>query len=243
LRSVQPDRSLQRSRFARHLLLKTHLAAMPALPARFFNRRRRATSRPRSASGTWLQLRVGDLRVLYNVESLEVVLLIVGRKVGNALFVAGQRAPHDLSASQNSRISRLPMLKIIHEIDGRHFGTLEAFYDVVTRRLIPGVRWGRNLDAFNDILRGGFGTPSGGFILRWANSALSRDRLGYAETVRQLEHRLSGCHPSNRPSVSADLERARQGVGPTVFDWLVEIIEDHCPGGAQQEDGVELILA
>ena len=24
-----------------------------------------------------------------------------------------------------------------------------------------------------------------------------------------------------------NLERARQGVGPTVFDWLVEIINDH----------------
>lgn len=90
LRSVQPDRSLQRSRFARHLLLKTHLAAMPVFPARFFDRRPCAASRPRLASGTWLQLRVGDLRVLYNVESLEVVLLIVGRKVGNALFVAGE---------------------------------------------------------------------------------------------------------------------------------------------------------
>jgi hypothetical protein len=61
--------------------------------------------------------------------------------------------------------------------------------------------------------------------------------------VRQLEHHLTRCHPSSRPSVSADLERARQGVGPTVFDWLVAIIEVHCPGSAEQEDGVELILA
>ncbi len=36
------------------------------------------------------ELRVGDLRVLYNVEGDEVVLLIVGRKVGNQLIVSGE---------------------------------------------------------------------------------------------------------------------------------------------------------
>ena len=35
------------------------------------------------------ELRVGDLRVLYNVEETEVVLLLVGRKVGNKLIVKG----------------------------------------------------------------------------------------------------------------------------------------------------------
>ena len=36
------------------------------------------------------ELRAGDLRVLYNVEGEEVVLLIVGRKVGNTLIVGGE---------------------------------------------------------------------------------------------------------------------------------------------------------
>jgi mRNA-degrading endonuclease RelE of RelBE toxin-antitoxin system len=35
------------------------------------------------------ELRVGELRVLYNVEGTEVVLLVVGRKVGNKLIVEG----------------------------------------------------------------------------------------------------------------------------------------------------------
>ena len=134
------------------------------------------------------------------------------------------------------------MTKAVYEIDGRDFATLEEFYKVVSRVLIPGSEWGRNLDAFNDILRGSFGTPEGGFILLWKNSALSREQLGYTETVRQLDRRLTHCHPSNRQLVGEDLERARLGVGPTVFDWLVEIIEVHCTGGAEQEDGVELVL-
>ena len=76
-------------------------------------------------------------------------------------------------------------------IEGRNFTTLEGFYDEISRVLIPQVEWGRNLDAFNDILRGGFRTPTDGFILEWQSSELSKARLGYSETVRQLEERLS----------------------------------------------------
>ncbi len=122
--------------------------------------------------------------------------------------------------------------KKTYVIAGENFSTLEKFYDEISRVLIPDAEWGHNLDALNDILRGGFGTPPEGFILVWKNSALSRQRLGYPETVRQLELRLARCDPSNRPSVQAELEQAKQDKGPTVFDWLVE----------EAEDGVELVL-
>lgn len=36
------------------------------------------------------ELRVGDLRALYNVEDSDVVLVAVGRKVGNRLIVEGK---------------------------------------------------------------------------------------------------------------------------------------------------------
>ena len=36
------------------------------------------------------ELRVGDLRVLYNVEGSQVILLVVGRKVRNKLIVEGE---------------------------------------------------------------------------------------------------------------------------------------------------------
>jgi RNAse (barnase) inhibitor barstar len=132
--------------------------------------------------------------------------------------------------------------KRIHEIDGNAFSTLEGFFEEVSRKVIPGFEWGKNLDAFNDILRGGFGTPEEGFIIQWKNSAVSRERLGYSETVRQLELGLARCHPSNGIAVATDLDIARKGKGSTVFDWLVEIIERHCVGGDESEDGVELEL-
>jgi len=132
--------------------------------------------------------------------------------------------------------------KRVYEIDGAAFSTLEEFYDEVSRKVILNASWGHNLDAFNDILRGGFGTPDEGFVLRWKNSELSRQRLNYKETIRQLERRFHRCHTTNRGDVTADLEHAKSGRGPTVFDWLVEIIEVHCPGGAESADGVELEL-
>jgi RNAse (barnase) inhibitor barstar len=127
-------------------------------------------------------------------------------------------------------------------IDGLRITSLEAFYEEVSRSVIPGYRWGRNLDAFNDILRGGFGTPDEGFTLRWSHSAFSKEQLGYPETVRQLEKRLGRCHPSNRESVQRKLSDARAGVGPTVYDWLIEIIHVHCAGGEESHNNVRLVL-
>jgi len=129
-----------------------------------------------------------------------------------------------------------------YEIDGSRFASLEEFFEEVSRVLVPGQWWGRNLDAFNDILRGGFGTPSGGFTIDWKNHVLSKQRLDYEETVRQLEIRLAVCNPESRDKVLGDLERARAQEGPTVFNWLVDIIRIHCRGGQEEEDGVELLL-
>jgi RNAse (barnase) inhibitor barstar len=127
------------------------------------------------------------------------------------------------------------------EIDGTQFGTLEEFFAHFAERACAG-GWGTNLDAFNDVLRGGFGTPDGGFVLRWKNHTLSRERLGYQETVRQLERRLASCHPSNRPQVARELADARGKNGSTVFEWLLAIIREHGPGGSEVEDGILLEL-
>src|SRR5262245_24968053 len=101
-------------------------------------------------------------------------------------------------------------IRPVIEIDGRVFDTLEGFFGHFSERALNGQPWGRNLDAFNDVLRGGFGTPAGGFVFRWNNHAISQERLGYPETVRQLAQRLSSCHPDNRLQIAQDLEAARR---------------------------------
>ena len=127
-------------------------------------------------------------------------------------------------------------------LDGTPFGDLDGFFTAISRTLgVSG--WGRNLDAFNDILRGGFGTPEGGFILRWASSAISAHRLGWPETIRFIENKLTTCHPTNIPAVEADLAAARRGQGQTLFDIITSIIRTHGPGGIEAGDNVHLILA
>jgi RNAse (barnase) inhibitor barstar len=128
----------------------------------------------------------------------------------------------------------------IIEIDGTQFATLEEFFSHFGERALT-APWGKNLDAFNDVLRGGFGTPNS-FVLRWKNHAVSRQRLGHEETARQLELKLVRCHPANRAAVAQDLEVAKLHQGPTVFDWLVEIIRVHGLDGSESEDQVHLEL-
>ena len=138
------------------------------------------------------------------------------------------------------------MTKATYEIDGSRFSTLDEFLAEIERVLIPGAEWGRSLDAFNDILRGGFGTPDGGFVLRWRNADLSRERLGYPETIRYLQRQTrpwSLGRRRGRQELKRQLEFAERGEGATVFDWLVEIIRRHGADGEEEEDGVELILA
>jgi Barstar (barnase inhibitor) len=111
-------------------------------------------------------------------------------------------------------------------IDGEEFDDLGGYYEVVGRALIPGQPCPRNLDAFNDFLFW-LCEDKGPYTLIWRNSALSRQNLGHEAMACKLEAMLKTCHPSNIPLFRQRLDRARRGEGPTLFDWLVEIIEDN----------------
>ena len=156
----------------------------------------------------------------------------------------GQSSETDLvNAREEMNATIKTMGKRIYEIDGNVIDSLDGFYDEVGRRLLDNSFWGRGLDAFNDVLRGGFGTPDGGFVLRWLRSDRSRAVLGFPATIRYLEKKATRCHPSNVASVRANLARARRGEGETLFDILVDIIRTHGPDGRESESGVDLELA
>jgi hypothetical protein len=126
-------------------------------------------------------------------------------------------------------------------VDGSLFSDFEGFAREFTK-LLDDYTWSGNLDAFNDILRGGFGTPELGWIFRWLHHESSREALGYGATIRRLERMLLTCHPDNRERVAARIESAKRGEGPTLFDEIVEIIRVHGPGGEESEDNVILEL-
>lgn len=117
----------------------------------------------------------------------------------------------------------MPEVPPVFVIDGARFDDLEGFWDEVERVLIPGAKWGRNLDALADVLGGGFGTPAGGFVVRWVNAGRSRELLGFTETARWLDQRLSEVHASNRAEFARRLEHARKQRGETMFEALIDI--------------------
>jgi RNAse (barnase) inhibitor barstar len=63
-------------------------------------------------------------------------------------------------------------------IDATQFSDLAGLANYLSEVALKGQhRWNGNLDAFNDILRGGFGTPDGGFTIVWRNHQKSRQEL------------------------------------------------------------------
>ena len=63
--------------------IRSRLEHQPATPSK-------AIKRLRPNPLAEYELRAGELRALYNVEGDDVVILIVGRKVGNKLIVEGE---------------------------------------------------------------------------------------------------------------------------------------------------------
>ncbi|RTY85906.1 barstar family protein [Flavobacterium sp. GT3R68] len=66
-------------------------------------------------------------------------------------------------------------------INGNHFSDLESFYTEIDKVLTKNLKWktGHNLDAFNDILCGGFGVFQNDdqINLNWINFSKSQTEL------------------------------------------------------------------
>lgn len=127
-------------------------------------------------------------------------------------------------------------------IDGASFRSLREFAHVFSVTLLRDHEWNGHLDALNDILRGGFGTPDEGFVLRLINVAAAREALGHSETAIWLRERIAKCHASGRSDLSRRLADIEVGRGQTLFDDIIEIIRDHGSGGGEAEDNVVLLL-
>lgn len=78
----------------------------------------------------------------------------------------------------------------IIEINGNKFSNLNGFYREVERKMTFGLNWkiGRNLDAFNDVLRGGFGVQEVGesYIIKWHRSEKSKSELKDFEIIIEI---------------------------------------------------------
>ena len=119
-------------------------------------------------------------------------------------------------------------MKKLIVIDGNNFNNLEEFYDEISKLFTDGCFWGRNLDAFSDILMGGFGVfdEPDEIKVMWINCAKSKIDLGYSETLVWLNKKIETCHPSNINYVKQEIYNAQHNKGNTLFDIIVEIISE-----------------
>lgn len=136
----------------------------------------------------------------------------------------------------NAKIDNSAEKKVI--IEGNKFNDIEEFYSEIDKVLTKDLTWktGHNLDAFNDLLNGGFGVHEYGepITIIWKNSDKSKIDLGYSATVKHYRNMLKRCDPSNVQSVRELLKDAENQKGDTLFDIIIEIIKGH--------DEIELIL-
>jgi len=110
-------------------------------------------------------------------------------------------------------------------VDGRNVRSFADFIEAVNVGLVReiGGEWNGNLDALNDYLTW---SEADSYELRILGSKNCMARLAHAAMAEKLSENLETCHPTNRASVATRLERARQGLAPTLFDVIQEIISD-----------------
>ena len=117
----------------------------------------------------------------------------------------------------------------IVELDGRCIDGLDAFFCAIGEAVNgPAGYFGKNLNGFADCAMGGFGIKPP-WILRWHYSELARKNLGYEETLRheyELYHRDDSPDDEARTAVMANIKALTNRLGPTLFDTIIEILND-----------------
>jgi len=116
-------------------------------------------------------------------------------------------------------------------INGDNFSDLESFYNEIDHVLTKDLNWqtGHNLDALNDLLRGGFGVYELGepIILFWKNISKSKSDLGFNATKKYYENKISLGNGMNIQLFKDKLNDLIKGKGQTLFGIIIEIISDH----------------
>lgn len=116
-------------------------------------------------------------------------------------------------------------------INGDLISDIPSFYREINRVFMSGENWqlGNSLDAFNDLLYGGFGAIKSNEPVKlvWKNMEKSRQALGYAATKQYYEEKLLPGAPFNKEHFLEKLAALDNGTGPTYFDILMEIIAEH----------------
>jgi len=116
-------------------------------------------------------------------------------------------------------------------IEGKNIHDINSFYKEINRVFMQDEDWklGESLDAFNDLLFGGFGVLKATPIIQlvWNNIAASSNALGYDITRQYYLKKLAPGSPFNVDYHQQKLAALESGNGQTYFQIILDIISDH----------------
>jgi RNAse (barnase) inhibitor barstar len=117
------------------------------------------------------------------------------------------------------------------EIEGSAINDIASFYREINRVFMVGESWqiGHSLDAFNDLLFGGYGALQGvqSVELIWHHMEHSRKALGYQTTRAYYLDKLQPGSPYNKKLFEEKLGALESGIGETYFDIILSILAEH----------------
>ena len=116
-------------------------------------------------------------------------------------------------------------------ITGSNIHDITSFYREINRVFMHNENWqiGESLDAFNDLLYGGFGAMDNNETVNilWKDIELSKKALDYEATKAYYLNKLQPSSPFNKQYFSAKLKELEAGVGETYFDIVMKILSEH----------------
>jgi RNAse (barnase) inhibitor barstar len=116
-------------------------------------------------------------------------------------------------------------------IEGSNIHDIASFYEEINRVFMRNEDWklGNSLDAFNDLLYGGFGVldQNTETDIIWNDMHISREALGYEATKHFYTQKLAPDSPYNKSYHQKKLKELESGTGQTYFDIVLKIIADH----------------
>lgn len=125
------------------------------------------------------------------------------------------------------------MEKAHYVVDGKTFETLEGFFDVMSRHLAVSTESAKTLEEFEMMLEREFTDANNGMVLVWKNHHLSKESLGFEETLRSLEKKLKACHHSDVLTLRKELARTKKGNGVLLFDAIITLLKRYTQKGLE----------
>ena len=116
-------------------------------------------------------------------------------------------------------------------ITGNNIHDIASFYREINRVFMHNENWqiGESLDAFDDLLYGGFGALDNNDTVKiiWTDIELSKRALGYEATKAYYLNKLQPGSPFNKQHFTAKLTELEAGEGKTYFDIIINILSEH----------------